>query len=268
MTVGAERVPLADPRPLLSLLRRGRILRVVLALGLVIAALLAIAAANRLRAQPAPVALPNTSSILVVDISSSITSDVFRQIEHTIHSAARSGDRYGLVVFSDVAYEALPPGTPARELARVARYFDAREAQPSDPSPWTATFSGGTRISTGLALAAEVARRDRLTRPAVLLVSDLDDDPNDVPALRRELEELERRGVAVSVVGLNPAPEDERFFARLLAEPESLRHATVDERAEPTARARFPVAFVALAALLAVSLAAHELWRARLRWAS
>ena len=210
----------------------------------------------------------DASGVVVLDVSASISADTHRRIRSTLLRLGAGEGRYGLVVFSDVAYEALPPGTPARELARVARYFDAREAQPSDPSPWTATFSGGTRISTGLALAAEVARRDRLTRPAVLLVSDLDDDPNDVPALRRELEELERRGVAVSVVGLNPAPEDERFFARLLAEPESLRHATVDERAEPTARARFPVAFVALAALLAVSLAAHELWRARLRWAS
>jgi hypothetical protein len=263
-----SRVPLADAHgfradALRSLGERAALVVTVAILG--VAAVLAVVDPDLESDALVP---KDASGVVVLDVSASISADTHRRIRTTLLRLASGDGRYGLVVFSDVAYEALPPGTPALELARVARYFDAREGQLSDPSPWTAAFTGGTRISAGLALAAEVARRDRLTRPAVLLVSDLDDDPNDLPRLRRELETLDRRGVAVRVVGLNPAPEDERFFARLLAEPESLRRATLEEPSASGVRVSFPLPFVALAALLAVALAAHELWRARLRWAS
>jgi hypothetical protein len=211
--------------------------------------------------------LPETSNgIVVLDLSASISADTHQRIRATLLRLASGGGRYGVVVFSDDAYEALPPGTDASELRRIARYFDTGQGQLSDPNPWSVAFSAGTRISAGLELARSVVERDRLGKPAVLLVSDLDDDPADVPRLRRELERLQQSGLLVRVVGLNPAPEDERFFARLLAEPDALRRATLDAPSASSARARFPLMFVAIGVLLALALAGHELWRTRLRW--
>ena len=77
--------------------------------------------------------------------------------------ATRDGGRAGLILFSDTAYQALPPGTPVTELGSFERFF--RIARPTSPglqpqpprSPWTSSFSAGTRISTGLSLALDVA---------------------------------------------------------------------------------------------------------------
>lgn len=284
MSVGAARVPLADAEPLRSLLRRGRILRVVLALVLVASVALAIAEATRLRSQPAPVALPNTSAILVVDISSSITSTVYRQIEHTLHTAARSGNRYGLVVFSDVAYEALPPGSPGAELDPYRRFFtpvrpDLRPGSPSPTAseltfpanPWASSFSGGTRISTGLALALRVLQREQIADPSVTLVSDLADDASDLPNLATVLGQYDLLRIPLRIVALSPGPEDRALFESLLRgngqveeAPTPPRSATaplisIDETASPRT-------LIVLAAALLVALALNELALGRLTW--
>ena len=59
----------------------------------------------------------------MLDVSASISADTYSRIGATLSSLARSGGRYGLVVFSDQAYEALPPGTPASDLRPLVRYF-------------------------------------------------------------------------------------------------------------------------------------------------
>ena len=259
-------VPLADASALRAAAARTlleRALLVVVIVALAVAAVL-VARDPALRSESL---LPEASNgIVVLDLSASISADTHRRIRATLLRLASGGGRYGVVVFSDVAYEVLPPGTDASELRRIARYFETGQGELSDPSPWSVAFSAGTRISAGLELARSVVDRDRLGKPAVLLVSDLDDDPGDVPRLRRELERLQRRGLVVRVVGLNPAPEDERFFGRLLAEPDALRRATLEAPSASSARARFPLVLVALGVILALTLAAFELWRARLRW--
>ena len=59
----------------------------------------------------------------MLDLSTSVrpeTYDLIRQQLLTISAIER---RFGVVLFSDVAYEAMPPATPARELRKFVRFF-------------------------------------------------------------------------------------------------------------------------------------------------
>ena len=49
-------------------------------------------------------------------------------------------------------------------------------------NPWTQTFSAGTRISSALELAKSMLERDEVDKGSILLVSDLETAPDDVPA--------------------------------------------------------------------------------------
>ena len=265
MTAG---LPLSDARALNRAARRTAFERALLALGVLAVAFAAFLDARdpEVRSQ---VLLPtDANGIVVLDLSASIGSDTHQRIRSTLLRLAAGSGRYGLVVFSDTAYEALPPGTNASELRRVARYFDTPQGQLSERTPWSVAFSGGTRISTGLELARTIVERDRLEHPALLLISDLDDDTGDVARMRTTLAELEATGTEVRLVGLNPAPEDERLFVRLLGEPDAVAQATLEAPAAAATGADVPWTLLGLGLLLALALASHELWRARLRWAA
>ena len=285
MSATAGRVPLADAGELRTYLRRGRIIRVALALALGAVAAAVVLLASSLSSVPAPLAPPGTSAVLVVDVSSSITSNVYRQIEHTLHSAATSRERYGLVLFSDIAYEALPPGTPADALDSYRRFFTPltptaqRPGSPSPTasdltfptSPWATSFSGGTRISSGLALALEILQRERLEGRSVVLVSDLADDSSDLPALAEILGQYDRFRIPFRVVALSASRQDRALFASLLR-----GDAKVTEAPEPPRSVEAPLipleasdlswGLVTVAAALLVLLALNELALGRLRW--
>ena len=127
-------------------------------------------------------------------------------------------------------------------------------------NPWTNSFSAGTKISTGLQLALDTIRERRLGRPAVLLVSDLDDDAGDRERLTSTALSFRRLGIPVRVVGLNPAPEDERYMERLLRRPADLSPAALPgEERGGGGRVRLSLLLAALAA--AVALALRELLR-------
>ena len=258
-------IPLAAARALEPLARRTAIERTVGA-GLLLALLAAVvlvARAPDLRVEPF---VPKGSDgIVVLDLSASISPETFARIGTTLSDLADAGGRYGVVVFSDTAYEALPPGSPAAELRAFARYFTPRRGG-FPTNPWTTAFSAGTRISSGLDLARAVAARERLRHPTIVLVSDLDDDPLDLPRLRRAALAARNAGLRIGVVGLDPSPEDVRFFQRLLERPRDLRTARAPDAHAPGGGARFPLSLVALGAALAVALAAHEVLRARLTW--
>ena len=266
-------IPLADLRQLRGATRLTAATRLLLAGAALAVAALAIAAAVRL--QPAEPALlpPGSDGIVVLDISASISSDTYARIVATLDRLARTEGRFGLVLFSDIAYQALPPGTPARELRPYRRYFELGEPPqpgflPTPPtSPWGETFSGGTRISTGMQLAYDLVRSERLARPAVLLVSDLDDDSGDLERLTEVAIALKREQIPVRVVGLNPSPEDEAFVARLLPRgaADLTRAALPVEQGAP-ARDRLPGLLAAAAVALALLLAVNELVLAPLRW--
>jgi hypothetical protein len=266
-------IPLGDAARLGPAARRTAIARMLLT-GLLVTLVVAAAASARNPDLREQAFVPKGSSgIVVVDLSASISSDTYERIGNTFAELASGRSRYGLVLFSDVAYEALPPRTPAAELAPFARYFRLPRQEtagflPEFPvNPWATTFSAGTRISSGLALARTMLKRERLRRPAVVLISDLDDDPIDIPRVRGLMSEYKREGIPLNVVALNPSPEDARFFRRLLRDPDALRFARLpEERAPKPEGAEFPAALAAAALAAAVALAALEFWAARLTW--
>jgi hypothetical protein len=266
-------IPLAD----LPFLRRATTLTALVRVGLAAAitalAILAVAAAARPERQD-PALLPaGSDGIVVLDISASISSDTYARIAATIDRLARTDGRLGLVLFSDVAYEALPPGTPAGELLPFRRYFVLPEQrQPGllptlAATPWGESFSAGTRISTGLQLAYDRVRSARLGRPAVVLVSDLDDDAGDRESLTSVALALKRARIPVRVVGLNASPEDEEFIARLLPRGAAdVSRASLPDEGTDIGRGRIPVWLAVCAVALALLVGVNELVSARLRW--
>ena len=61
--------------------------------------------------------------MLVLDVSRSIKPEANRTITDVLQQLIRSQSRLGLVAFSDIAYQLLPPGTPSRELRSLLRFF-------------------------------------------------------------------------------------------------------------------------------------------------
>ena len=167
------------------------------------------------------------------------------------------------MLFSDTAYQALPPGTPvggARPFAGSSASRGGRAgALPEPPrSPWTDAFSAGTRISTGLALALDVIRATaRSATPRCCSSATSTTTPATSTRLTDVAIAYRRAGIPLHVVGLNAAPEDEQFIRRLVAGEGSFVEAP--SAREPTAvrGRRRPTATLATAAvLLALALAA------------
>lgn len=269
------RIPLANPGLLATSARRTRLLRLAAATLAVVFTAGAVVVASELRPERVAYLPPGSDGIVVLDVSASISSDTYGRIAATLSRLADSDGRYGLVLVSDTAYEALPPGTPARELRRFERFFripprTAPGGMATPPrSPWTDAFSAGTRLSTGLRVALDIVRRDRLARPAVLLVSDLDDDTSDLESLTSAAISLRRVGARLRAVSLNAAPEDEQFMRRLLAKRRDLVGARLpgekgyERPGEPVSR-RFAVLAILVALALAMLVGTTE----RLRWSA
>jgi hypothetical protein len=264
-------IPLTDA-PLLSPARR-RTLAVRVALTLVVFA--AIVAAVLVAREPGTrtvAQLPTDSdAIVVLDMSASISSETFSRIGATLSELAKSDGRYGLVVFSDQAYEALPPGSPASDLKPLVRYFTlpsdrAGGFAPAFPAnPWSTSFSAGTKLSAGLALAHDIALESRPGSPGVVLVSDLDDDPQDIPRLAAILLAFKRDRIPVKVVALNASDEDAALFRRVLG---TTAVATGGDASTPMPQNHTPTpwALIVAAIVAAAALAGLELWSPALEW--
>jgi hypothetical protein len=213
----------------------------------------------------------NANLVIVLDLSASISSDSFSRIGGTLQALAHTSDRVSLVVFSDDAYEALPPGTPAADLTPLVRYFTLPQQSvpgfmPSFPAnPWATTFTGGTVISAGMEMAVEIAQAQR-PRATVMLVSDLDDDPNDLPTLSAVAAVAQHDRVPIRIVGLNPTPADMDYFRTVFGPSASIVEAPTLEQAAPHEQTPFPWALVALAVAVAIALALREGWAPRLAW--
>ncbi len=223
------RVPVAGLPDLGPLARRTSLLRLVLAAAL--AGLLAAsvwAAAGR-SAPASRLIQPGVHTVLVLDVSASIRPRVYRQVDDTLRRLIAGGGGTGLVVFSDIAYELLPVGTPVRELASVERFFRPLQRVPRGVrtvalgrarflrAPWGPTLTQGTKISTGLEVALDELVREADGRGRVVLVSDLGDEIGDLTALGRQIDRYATRRVPLQVVALSPQPEDLRLFRSLLA---------------------------------------------------
>jgi hypothetical protein len=272
-------LPVPGAGRLRRIARRTTLVRAVLAVVLV-ALVLAAAAAARHPTVEHPSALPvRSGDIVVLDLSASISSDTFSRIGETLRKLVSTNGRYGLVVFSNVAYEALPPGTPASALRPLIRFFTVPSttspggATALPTNPWTLSFSSGTRISAGLDLAHRIVLANRLPHAHVVLISDLADDPQDVQNLNDVLINeygSGRNHTPLRVVALNASPDDKAFFNRVA------NAATADARPAPAESSRpatlpaSTLAWTLIAAIVATALllACHELWAARLRWSA
>jgi hypothetical protein len=266
-------IPLADAGALRRAVERTDGLRVALAALLValVGALALLAGSARVRTLHL---LPKGSTAIVaLDLSASVSQDTYARIGATLDDLAASKGRYGLVIFSGTAYEALPPATRADELESLVRYFTLPEQTtpgflPTFPvNPWSRAFSAGTRISSGLELARRLALDTRVHRPGVILISDLSDDPSDLRRVALTILAYRRDRIPLRVVGLNPVPADAQFFRRLLGPEATIEDARLpDEASAVSGRGGIPWSLGGLALALAAALALNELLLARVTW--
>jgi hypothetical protein len=268
-------LPLADAERLDAAARRTRAVRLVLGAGLVAAILAAFLVAPRTAGRrfiPA-----DTTGVVVLDVSSSVQPETYFRIEQALATIAASPSRLGLVLFSDVAYEAFPPGTPAAELKPLLRFF-APQSGPSSKSaadqiartPWDQWFSAGTRISSGLFLASHMLEERHVKRSAVILISDLADDPTDLARLTDAVLLLEQRRIPLEIVGLDPKQQNAEFFKQLLGTDALFQEARLPTGAQARGKLELTgtlAAGLALCAGLAIALLAlNEWWVEPLRW--
>ena len=278
----AQRIPLATTTELRRPLLVTRTARIGLALAAF--AVLAAALAVALKGGGRPPALVSRGSdgVIVLDVSGSIGPREYRRLAGALSDAVSSGRRYGLVVFSDVAYEVFPPGTDPAQVIAVRRFFVARKKGESRlgtmrvldsfylGSPWTGAFTGGTRISEGLKVARQVIERDRIPNGAVVLMSDLNYDSFDVGAIEREMFAYSRKHLSLRIIGLSPARSRQVFFDRLRELPgiQAVNTtATLGSGSLAAERQPPPFALVGLGLALLGLLAVNELALARLMWA-
>jgi len=254
-------IPTSEPARLRPLARRTAVLRAALALALVGTLAAAVLVARSVDPRHAPLVPSGTTGLLVLDLSASVYEDAFGQ---TIRKLARSGERTGLIAFSDAAYELLPPGTPARELLPLLRFFrpEATSASAELPvDPWK-DFRAGTRISQGLRVAHETLRREGTSNGSIVLVSDLEILPDEVVRLSEVAAELRQDEVGLRIVPLFPTPEKYARIRQIVGDSSFLREsAAASPVAAPEGRSlrhALPWAFVLVAALLVGLLAMNE----------
>lgn len=191
----------------------------------------------------------------------------FRQIGATLRRLIVTDTSTGLVVFSDVAYELLPPGSPASALIPALRFFTpVRGAFPANP--WQTTFRAGTQISTALELAHDMLLRGHVAKGSIVLISDLETSPSDFVMLTQTLTQLRTEGVPLRVVPLQTTQRGRNLFRSLLGPGYLLPKPRAAElgpaRVRRTLAGGVPVALLALGGLLLLGLAANERWCAQL----
>jgi Mg-chelatase subunit ChlD len=166
-----------------------------------VAASVALAIESRAGTHTTEVLPPGANAVVVIDISSS-TRAASRRIAEVLQGLTRDArQRVGLILFSDTAYEAFPPSTPAEGLKGWLQVFDRVAAT---RHPWSLAFSSGTVISSGLVLARRVIRRDRLRDPHVVLVTDLIDAAPDLLRLETVIAQYQRERIDLKVIAVPP----------------------------------------------------------------
>jgi hypothetical protein len=266
-------IPLATTAALGGAARRTLVLRIALAailLGLVLAA----SSTGRTDADAARGLIPKGGSgMLILDVSRSIKPEANRTIRNVLERLIRSRTRIGVVTFSDIAYELLPPGSSARELSPLLRFFTT-PAKPrpgldsNPPNPWSSNFSGGTQISSGLSVAHASLVRAGDPQGPLLLVSDLDTAPDDVPRVAQTFNAFRNEGVPFRIVALTPRADNLALFQSLAGKgafaPPIKRLGHSAGATEGTLEGELPWTLIVIAALVLVALAVNEHWCGRL----
>jgi hypothetical protein len=260
-------VPYAELPTLRRPILRTTAFRIVLGLALSGVALAALAIALSRDAQPDPLLPAGTTGMIVIDLSAS--AGLHPEIGQLFRRVAAANEPTGLIAFSDVPYELVPPGTPGRDLAPMIRFFTPTEGGGTPSNPWSATFQAGTRISAGLEAGYEALRREGIERGSILLVSDLEFFQDDLGHLTTVIAQFRREGVELRIIPLAARDAPRRFFERVAGieafvelESEFVSSGTQTFR---LAEEGMPWLFVGLAFALAALLAVNERLCGRLK---
>ena len=256
----------------LRALRRGRLragaLRVVLAGGAVALLGAAAASARGLDVRERSFLPPGSTGVVVVDVSLSIAEANYVDVRRTLRQLIRIDAPIGLVFFSDVPYELLPPGTPASELEPLLGVLQPSKSKAAPPiNPWWDTYRAGTRISAALALAKDMLERDKVEDGFIVLVSDLETAPDDVQATERVVQDIQRSSIDMRIVPMSASSDSLRLFEGLLG-PKAFaplpRSEGEERRFENALASGVPTGLLVLGGLLFALLALHEQFSGRL----
>jgi hypothetical protein len=250
---------------------RTSVARVVLALALAATLAGIVVAAGSAGSGRAAVFPEGTDAgIVALDMSASIAGPIYARVASTLQGIVDANQSIGLVMFSDTAYELLPPNSPPGALLQFMPFFVPVRYYGSTPvfaqSPWD-TFSGGTRASTGLIQAREALVRAHVKHGSILIVSDLDNAIGDQQALVAEALHLQRLHITVRIVPLFAEHRNMQFFATLFGsntfvDPSVFTHTA--KRHEASVAAGTPWTLLSLGFVLVLLLAGNERWNGRL----
>jgi hypothetical protein len=256
-------IPASEPMRLQHIRSRTTFLRAGLAGALALLLVVAVLVARQYDVRHAPLVASGSSGVIVLDLSASVFEGGF---EATVRKLVETDERAGLVVFSDAAYELLPPGSSGREFQPLLRFFRATESGNLPPNPWD-RFRAGTRISEGLKEAREALLREGGPGKIVLL-SDLEVLPDEVQRLVGVFADLRRDGFEIEIIPLAPREEQRRLMELLLGDvflPEPVSgDEAVQARGEGRLTTGLPWAFLFVGLVLVVGLALNERALARL----
>jgi hypothetical protein len=265
-------IPIATTATMGPAVRRTLLLRIGLGV-LLIALVVAAVDTGRSKAAADRGLVPGgVGGMLVLDVSRSIKPEANETITNVLQQLIDSHTRIGLVAFSDIAYELLPPGSPASQLQPLLRYFAAVAPKPGPdpypPNPWSTQFSGGTQISSGLAVAHAALVRAGEPKGPILLVSDLDTAPDDVPRVALAFNQFRAQGVPFRIVAVTPRADNLSLFKNL-AGPGAFTHPVQRTsggigQTEGAQGGHTPWALIALGLCVLAALAANEHWNGRL----
>ena len=273
----APTIPLADAGAFERETRRTTCFRVALAVLIGALGVAAFLLARDLGRSQTATSAERSSGVLVLDLSGSVGPSRYGQIQRTLGRLTAHKERLGVVIFSDSAYEVVPPGTPPVELGLIARFFKPH-AVPSTPTPfperlienprfydnpWSSSYHGGTQVSTGLDLAQRILDRDGIKHGRVILVSDLNESALDQDKLTQTLLRYGQLGIKLEIVDLSGSRGGLNYYSRLTGRPTSL---TVAPSTRISSSRPSPYWLVTIAVALTLLLAGNEYFCRRLSW--
>ena len=263
--------PLADLQRLHAQARRTAAARIGLAAALAATLAWLFVVATHAGAGRAAVFPEGTDTgVVALDMSASISGPIYARVATTLRGIVNANQSVGLVMFSDTAYELIPPNSPPAAMLQFIPFFVPLRYYGSTPTfgqtPWD-MFTGGTRVSGGLELARKALQRAGVKHGAILLVSDLDDSNADQGLLENEALRLRTAHIPVRIVPLFAQPRDRRLFAALFGDnafvdPQVFTHTA--KRQAAAVAAPQPWLLLALGFVLVVLLAANERFNSRL----
>jgi len=223
-------IPSVDTHVFGPAARRTRTALAMLAVLAIVVAAALIPAAGRPPSVPA--ALQGGKGLMIVIDVSSSTLGFSNMIAKSLRTLANNpSQRAGLVLASENAYVALPPETPASALLgwqRMITYINEQDNKiaarakldrtplpnpaPGD-YPWVGVFTGGTRLSAGLALAIQSLREAGTRHGQIVLVSDLRDAPEDLPRVGTLISRMRDLGMTLRVVTVGQSTRNPTEFS-------------------------------------------------------